>query len=608
PSLYRSKTPPYPGHISFAPVSAQDSELQSLSSDALTDDTISVTDSSVDGCSHLLIKKPHRKAVMKSLTSQNREFRIDPQTHFIPRTEHAPEDRKVAEVDPERFAALVIDKLSRLSEEAESMARNEEKLRSICVEKLITSFTKPNSSSFIPLPSATEEETAESILDQHCLRIWKSSTHHTPSHSPPHSPPHSKSPDRHKDARRKTLAVSTSSAAYGPRGYHKKRDFISYDLDDRNLIVCGTETHRHIHHHHHHHHSSRDSFKKSIAEMEAQTCGISSWRTDPVPNVATDFCSADYSRGRAGNRKIDTAIRECSETSSNIDSGISMMESVKMPPNWNNPTNEKVMKWMLDSETVHDVSAVVQDTDKSSSSHKRSHRPNQSSSSVQGSKSSSKSKTAPRSTSVERGSGGLSAWNGATTILPSQPFAQDPSMPLLTPPNPTTQLEEAKRRLGTQARTAGVSATPVKLKALASVPQKDKIRLPAGGPLPATSHTRTLPHLHTVPAHIEAPDVSFRTSACTSSPLPPGSSDTVIGIYMGQEPIPYRHQLPGRAITLAQIKNLVTKRGPYKYYFKRHSDEFGDSAGAVFEDIADDNVIVPLWQGKIVVKVEKLDL
>lgn len=210
------------------------------------------------------------------------------------------------------------------------------------VEKLITSFSKPNSSSFIPLPSATEEETAESILDQHCLRIWKSSTHHTPSHSPPHSPPHSKSPDRHKDARRKTLALSTSmSAAYGARGYHKKRDFISYDLDDRNLIVCGTETHRHIHHHHHHHHSSRDSFKKSIAEMEAQTCGISSWRTDPAQNISAEFCGGDYGRGRVGNRKIDTALRECSETSSNIDSGISMMESVKMPPNWNNPTNEK---------------------------------------------------------------------------------------------------------------------------------------------------------------------------------------------------------------------------------------------------------------------------
>lgn len=36
----------YPAHVSYAPVSAQDSELQSLSSDALTDDTVSLTDTS----------------------------------------------------------------------------------------------------------------------------------------------------------------------------------------------------------------------------------------------------------------------------------------------------------------------------------------------------------------------------------------------------------------------------------------------------------------------------------------------------------------------------------------------------------------------------------
>lgn len=77
---------------------------------------------------------------------------------------------------------------------------------------------------------------------------------------------------------------------------------------------------------------------------------------------------------------------------------------------------------------------------------------------------------------------------------------------------------------------------------------------------------------------------------------------------MGQEPIPYRHQLPGRAITLAQIKTLITKKGPSnKYFFKRDSDEFGDGAGAVFEEIHDDSTIVPMWQGKIVVKVEKMD-
>lgn len=210
---------------------------------------------------------------------------------------------------------------------------------------LAVSYVGPNTSaSFIPIPSANEEENAESILDEHCQRIWKSSTQHTPSHSPPGalSPPHSRSPDRHKDFRKKFTALPASaSGGYSARGYHKKRDFVSCDIGDRNLIVCGTETHRHIHHHHHHHHSTRDSSSKKV-EVEGQTCSIP-WRTDIGQNPAADFANQDYSnRGRTCARKIDNSfIRRGSESSCNIDSGISMMESVKIQPNWLNPTSEK---------------------------------------------------------------------------------------------------------------------------------------------------------------------------------------------------------------------------------------------------------------------------
>jgi len=38
-------------------------------------------------------------------------------------------------------------------------------------------------------------------------------------------------------------------------------------------------------------------------------------------------------------------------------------------------------------------------------------------------------------------------------IQPAQPIVQDPSMPLLTPPDPGTQLEEARRRLQLEATT-----------------------------------------------------------------------------------------------------------------------------------------------------------
>ncbi|XP_012946249.1 axin-1, partial [Aplysia californica] len=301
--LYCPRAPPsYPAHVSYAPVSAQDSEIQSLSSDALTDDTISVTDSSLDGYP-LHLRKKHPRKAMKSLAQQNREHRTGLAGQIIPRTEHAPKDRNIAETDPKRFADLLMEKLSKVLEEREADAKVEEKLRSINVvdksqseeEKLVTSFAKHNTSaSFMPLKLTMEEETAESILDQHCSRIWASSSHHTPSYSPPgrQSPPHGKSPERHKDPRSRAKGMSSSSGSnatpvpapggsgslggsaggggggqpnLGGRGYHhhhhKKRDFGSAALsscdsglpDDRgNLISCGTETHRHIHHHHHH--------------------------------------------------------------------------------------------------------------------------------------------------------------------------------------------------------------------------------------------------------------------------------------------------------------------------------------------------------------------
>ncbi|ESO89221.1 hypothetical protein LOTGIDRAFT_98136, partial [Lottia gigantea] len=80
---------------------------------------------------------------------------------------------------------------------------------------------------------------------------------------------------------------------------------------------------------------------------------------------------------------------------------------------------------------------------------------------------------------------------------------------------------------------------------------------------------------------------------------------TVVGIYFGAEPIPYRHTLPGRNITLGQFKTLITKKGTFKYFFKRDSDEFGE--GAVFEQISDDSVVLPMWENKIVAKVDKIE-
>nr|VZI38959.1 unnamed protein product [Spirometra erinaceieuropaei] len=50
------------------------------------------------------------------------------------------------------------------------------------------------------------------------------------------------------------------------------------------------------------------------------------------------------------------------------------------------------------------------------------------------------------------------------------------------------------------------------------------------------------------------------------------------------------------SITLGQFKQLVAKKGVYRYFFKTASDEFG--TGVVHEEIGDDNAYLPLWEGK----------
>lgn len=43
----------------------------------------------------------------------------------------------------------------------------------------------------------------------------------------------------------------------------------------------------------------------------------------------------------------------------------------------------------------------------------------------------------------------------------------------------------------------------------------------------------------------------------------------------------------------------------FRYYFKKASDEF--DCGAVFEEIWDDDAILPMYDGRILGKVERID-
>ena len=127
---------------SYNPVSAQDSELQSLSSDALTDtDTLgSLTDSSSVDRYPVVLTERYRKRQVKQehrairhSAAQNQD---DLNTHhrFIPRTERLPKDVKpTAETDFEAFAKDLSQRLDKVLEKQMKDEKLEESLRMLSV-------------------------------------------------------------------------------------------------------------------------------------------------------------------------------------------------------------------------------------------------------------------------------------------------------------------------------------------------------------------------------------------------------------------------------------------------------------------------------------------
>lgn len=168
----------------------------------------------------------------------------------------------------------------------------------------------------------------------------------------------------------------------------------------------------------------------------------------------------------------------------------------------------------------------------------------------------------------------------------AHPFTQDPAMPPLTPPNTLAQLEEACRRL------AEVSKPP-KQRCCAASQQRDRNHSAVGqaGATPS-SNPSLASEDHKEPKKLAA------VHALQASEL-------VVTYFFCGEEIPYRRMLKAQSLTLGHFKEQLSKKGNYRYYFKKASDEF--ACGAVFEEIWDDEAVLPMYEGRILGKVERID-
>uniref|UniRef100_A0A8C6ZF83 Axin-1 n=3 Tax=Nothoprocta TaxID=8806 RepID=A0A8C6ZF83_NOTPE len=546
---WREPVNPYYVNTGYAlapATSANDSEQQSMSSDA---DTMSLTDSSVDGIPPYRLRKQHRREMQESAKANGRV----PLPH-IPRTYRIPKD---IHVEPEKFAAELINRLEEVKKEREAEEKLEERLKRVRAEEEGEDADISSGPSVIShkLPSAqafhhfapryaemgcagmqmrdAHEENPESILDEHVQRVMK-----TPGCQSPGPGRHSPKPRSPESGHLGKLSGTLGTI---PPGHGKHATKSGMKLDAANLYH-----HKHIYHHIHHH-SMMKPKEQIEAEATQRVQNSFAWNVDSH-NYATK--SRNYtenlgmapvpmdSLGYSGKASL-LSKRNVKKT----DSGKSDGASYEMPGSPEDvERNQKILQWIIEGE-------------KEISRHKKTNH---------GSSGAKKqlSHDMVRPLSIERPVA-VHPWVSAqlrNVVQPSHPFIQDPTMPPNPAPNPLTQLEEARRRLEEEEKRAG--KLPLK---------QSRLKL------------------------------QKRPGSGASQPC----ENIVVAYYFCGEPIPYRTLVKGRVVTLGQFKELLTKKGNYRYYFKKVSDEF--DCGVVFEEVREDDTILPIFEEKIIGKVEKID-
>ena len=81
---------------------------------------------------------------------------------------------------------------------------------------------------------------------------------------------------------------------------------------------------------------------------------------------------------------------------------------------------------------------------------------------------------------------------------------------------------------------------------------------------------------------------------------------TTVAYYLPGEDLAYISTFNGKCLTLAQFKQLITKKGNFRYFFKTKSDLL-DEECVVFQEATDDMAYVPMFNNKVIAKIEKLN-
>ncbi|XP_071953050.1 axin-1-like [Antedon mediterranea] len=535
-----------PYHASLATAapaaSTNDSERQSLSSDAVsTDDTMSLTDSSVDG-------RPifHRHNIKKIKRHMRRSVQVNGHVQSFPPFPCPRQPLKESrQLTPDEFVRQLTEKLEQVKKERETQERLQARLKEVEEADSVISEEKLFSG------LETLDEDPSSILDDHCARVFTPTRSvETPNRrrSPGHITPKSKSPEQlHKQ---KSM-VTGNPAAY---------------LKHSKSTKTSTETNYDREHGYDH---------RSQIHMYSHNKNLQQEQVGPYPDEASHYYKSrnestrlqqySFTESRTKREKQSSKKSDISSISKTTDSGI--YDGSSLPSD--GERNKAIVQWLAENEPYN----RSKQSQKSSS--RRSKAPAESLHAQRHSNSGNAKK--PVIYNAARPSMGTSKRSQWST-KPCHPFMQDTSMPINTPPEPGTVLEEARRRMHVDERhRKNLEGRRVKTQMSSFAGDEQHV-----------SSTRVL-----------------KTKNNSSTNTSKDADSITIAYFYCNDPIPYRTNFPNGTVTLAQFKQLISRKGNYRYSFKTHSDEF--DSGVVHEIISDDFAVLPHFKGKIIGKVESVD-
>nr|XP_021156034.1 axin-2 [Columba livia] len=591
---FKRNDPINPYHVNsgyvFAPAtSANDSEI---SSDALTDDSMSMTDSSVDGI------PPYRIGSKKQLQREmHRSVKANGQVslpHF-PRTHRLP--KEMTPVEPAAFAAELISRLEKLKQEQETMDSLEERLQQIKEDEEKEGLELPASLQssremanpqhpLSLLPSGSYEEDPQAILDEHLSRVLQTPGCQSPGMGR-HSP-RARSPDR--------LPMGKLQPGAAP-------PFLACALVGKGFIT--KQTTKHVHHHYIHHHTVPKTKEQIEAEAAQRVqcccpaggdyycypkCKGHPKSTDPPLPLLEPFGRTGTLPKRPGRGAESVAVPAG-------DGGLPGPGGVQLPGGEADRA-QNVWQWMLESERQNK------------------HKPH-STQSTKKAYSSGFAKGAPGRHFARFSSGMDSSYipSGELDWLSFIWVWKDKLAHSIF--NSSFDCLQHVR-VDTKSKLNDPQETSIKkivfqqffLKVFSS------FYFP---PCPPALHfrcsTSNQQRDRNHSAAVQGGNAPFCSAILTTEdhkepkklPLVHTSQSTelVVTYFFCGEEIPYRRMLKAQSLTLGHFKEQLSKKGNYRYYFKKASDEF--DCGAVFEEVWEDETILPMYDGRILGKVERID-